>query len=251
MERFTEYQKRMLNKEFYNKGRKESLESVLGKIMKYSEDGILRPSLSRMHEKTVFGRYKTLARSYYYELVDQLFEMKLLKRVGRKIHLILSEVSPDNLPDNLPDKSEVAVTIENTSLEANSEKPNIIYYNNTNTLNKNNMKNDVVAPVEVISKIELVAKELGITKVKTIRKIEKMISKQIMTYSIKVQRFGLESYLRKAIAEKYSQLCYYSTVAHKTRIKAKAEAISSIRCISEYAIINADNIAKMEAAACL
>ncbi|MGL5190899.1 MAG: hypothetical protein ACRC7S_14755 [Cetobacterium sp.] len=245
--KFNEYQKIRLNSEFYNKGRKENLSSVLAKIIKYSEDGVLKTTLSKLHRYTAFGRYKTLSRSYFYELVDQLFYMKLLKRVDKKIHIILH----DELEDKKTDKSEIAVTIDNTDFECNLEKLKDKDYINTNTSIYNNTLNEVVAPVEVISKIKEVAKDLGINRSKTIDKIEKMISKQIMTYSIKVQRFGLVEYLRKAITEKYNQLYFHSTVAYKTRIKAKAEAMSFIIGTSEYSIVNADNIAKMEAAACL
>ena len=126
---FSEYQLQMLNKDFYNIDRKRSLESVLAKLMKHSENNILKMSLSKLHEISCYGRYKTMARSYFYELVDQLIELKLVKRVGRKIHIIIS-------PDNLPDKMEVAESVETTGLDGNSEKPNIKLeydlYTNTN-----------------------------------------------------------------------------------------------------------------------
>ena len=73
---FSEYQLQMLNKDFYNIDRKIRLESVLAKLMKHSENNILKMSLSKLHKISCYGRYKAMARSYFYELVDQLMELK-------------------------------------------------------------------------------------------------------------------------------------------------------------------------------
>ena len=198
---FSEYQFKMLNKDFYNKGRKESLESVLAKLMKYSENNILKLSLSKLHEVCCYGRYKTMARSYFYELVDQLMELKLIKRVGRKIHIITS-------PDNLPDKIEAPESIENTGLEGNSEKPNIICNIYTNTLNikENNFVDEIVPLAKVSNKIVDLCKILNIKKKSLINLICSIIINRLKKYNIEIRGSSCDAYLLKCILEKYNYI---------------------------------------------
>ena len=198
---FSEYQLQMLNKDFYNMDRKRSLESVLAKLMKHSENNILKMSLSKLHKISCYGRYKTMARSYFYELVDQLMELKLVKRVGRKIHIIIS-------PDNLPDKMEVAESVETTGLESNSKKPNIKYNIYTNTLNikERNFVDEIVPLAKAYNKILELCKIINI-KNKAVKKIIcDMVMSRLKKYSIELRASSCDTYLLKCIVEKYKIL---------------------------------------------
>ena len=196
---FSEYQLQMLNKDFYNMDRKISLESVLAKLMKHSENNILKMSLSKLHEISCYGRYKAMARSYFYELVDQLMELKLVKRVGRKIHIIIS-------PDNLPDKMEVAESVETTELDGNSKKPNIKYNIYTNTLNikEKNFVDEIVPLAAASNKILELCNVANIKNKLTKKIICDMIINRLKKYNIELRQSYCDTYLLKCIFEKYN-----------------------------------------------
>ncbi len=223
--KFTDYQYNIFQNIDVNGNKRFYLMSIMSYLIKYSnEEFLVTKSLSRLfkmyqrYHKKVDSTVDSISRAYFFQLVNELTDLKLLVKDGRKIFIF------DNKIYKKMDNHNSNSTIENTELKEHKLKPKYEDFNsNTNTSIYNN-SNEIVAPVEVIASVVNVAKELGITRKKTIEKIQSLISKQIMTYSIQIQRFGMAAYLRKAVLEKYKQIAFYSSLAHSTRISAQTDA---------------------------
>ena len=200
--KFTDYQINVFRTLELNGNKLQNMQSVYAYLIKYSENGLVSKSLSRLYK--MYDHYhNSICKSYFMQLVNELKDLNLLKKDGRKI-TIVSEV--DKKIDKNMDKFEVPESTENTILESilsKTETQNSNYNTNTNTNNyevktssdTNNFKIATLEELQTIARDLL--KDLGIRS----KVVKANVMDKINKYVGKIHIDGAISYLKAVVIE--------------------------------------------------
>lgn len=233
---FNEYQMCIINNLDVFEIKRNKMMSVLRYLCKHTNEwNVVNNSLCKLYK--MFTAHKKryelrdMTKQYFIKLVNEMVEAGLIKKSGSGKSTIFEILYAQEVSKEIS-KEDNAECVDITRVECDlDDSYNYISNNNTNTSTSTN--NDIVAPVEIACSIKSIANDLGITRKKTINKIEKMIIEKIMRYNIQIQRQGLYAYLSKAILEKYHRISFYSTRAYLERKQAKLE-VNLDMCDNDY-----------------
>lgn len=237
--KFNDYQENVFSTVDFNGDKRNKLMSVYSYLIKYSNDvNVVSKSLNKLHKMYVRYHYK-ISNKYFYNLVDVLVDLDLLKKNNNKILIVQEKVQ-----EKVQIK-ETTESIENTSVDVDFEKlkcRGIDYTYNSFT----NIKFCGVGEFATKEELKEIAQDLyKHLKIKS-SYIKTEVLNIISRYTGVIYKKSARDYLFTVILDKKLKREAERNNFYKKFIANKNKAIGYINGTSEYSLVNAKLINEIE-----
>lgn len=215
---FNEYQYNIFQDVDCNGNKRHYLMSVFSYLIKYSnEEGLVSKSLSRLHlmykryHKKDWNTSEAISKSYFCQLVNDLVDLKLLVKDGRKVFIFKPTV--DEIIDEKVDNENPCETLVNSNVSEGSEKPKYegsidnTYYTNTDIVKMISSFYKGIAGRKYASKKDLldVAKSLFVLDRINEPVVQANVMSKLRNSKQQIHLNGVVQYVKSIIMDKLSE----------------------------------------------